>query len=165
VDLPLVRLRSLSEGDKTFLAELDTPEVQGEWDTYDDGAEEKLNGADYNGGQAIIELPNGTPIGSVSWIQTPHGPNKRSLVWVIGIVLLPEHRGHGFGASAQRVLAEQLFADSDANRVEASTDVGNLSEQRSLALAGFLNEGVRRGALWRRGSWHDQIIFGRLRTD
>jgi RimJ/RimL family protein N-acetyltransferase len=164
-DLPHVGLRPVVDGDESFLERLNTPEVQGEWDTYDDSADERLNGASYNGGQKIIELPNGTPIGSVSWIQTPHGPNKRSLVWVIGIVLLPEHRGHGFGASAQRLLADQLFADSDANRVEASTDVQNLSEQRSLSLAGFLNEGVRRGALWRRGRWHDQIVFGRLRTD
>jgi RimJ/RimL family protein N-acetyltransferase len=165
VELPQVRLRSVSERDAAFLKSLQTPEVEGEWDTYDDAPEEKLSGAHYNGGRNIIEMANGTPIGSMTWIQTPHGPNTRSLAWVIGIVLLPQHRGHGFGAAAQRFLAEKLLEGSKSNRVEASTDVQNLSEQRSLSLAGFTNEGIRRGALWRGGAWHDQLIFSRLRSD
>jgi RimJ/RimL family protein N-acetyltransferase len=163
--LPLVQLRPVHKRDGRFLDTLHTPEVEGEWDTYDDAPEEKLSGAYYNGGQHIIELEDGTPIGSVSWIQTPHGPNKRSLAWVIGVVLLPQHRGRGYAAAAQRLLAERLLEGSKANRVEASTDVQNLGEQRSLSLAGFTNEGIRRGALWRAGKWHDQIIFSRLRTD
>jgi RimJ/RimL family protein N-acetyltransferase len=165
VELPRVKLRSIGKSDEAFLGELHTPEVEGDWDTYDDAPDAKLSGEYYNGGRRIIELPDGTPIGSVSWIQTPHGPNKRSLAWVIGIVLLPKHRGHGFGASAQRLLAEQLLDGSEANRVEASTDIQNLTEQRSLSLAGFTSEGVRRGALWRGDTWHDQIIYSRLRTD
>ena len=163
--LPPVRLREVREVDGACLSELDGPEVKGEWDTYDDAPEEMLNGKNFNGGSRIVELPDGTPIGTVSWIQTPHGPNQRSLAWVIGIVLHPKHRGQGLGASAQRILAEYLFQSSPANRVEASTDIENLAEQRSLALAGFTSEGVRRGALWRRGEWHDQVIFSRLRID
>lgn len=165
VELPQLRLRAVGASDGAFIEKMRTPEVEGEWDTYDDAPNEKLSGAHYNGGREIIELPDGTPIGSVSWIQTPHGPNTRSLAWVIGIVLLPQHRGHGFGAAAQRLLAEKLLDGSRANRVEASTDVHNLSEQRSLSLAGFTNEGIRRGALWRAGAWHDQVIFSRLRSD
>lgn len=166
-NLPLsqVRLRPVTKSDDDFMETLQTPEVEGPWDTYDDAPEEKLNGANYNGGRNIIELTDGTPIGSVSWIQTPHGPNTRSLAWVIGVILAPHHRGHGFAAAAQRLLADQLFERSIANRVEASTDVHNLAEQRSLSLAGFTNEGVRRGALWRVGAWHDQILFSRLRSD
>jgi RimJ/RimL family protein N-acetyltransferase len=165
VELPQLRLRAVGASDGAFIEKMRTPEVEGEWDTYDDAPNEKLSGAHYNGDREIIELPDGTPIGSVSWIQTPHGPNTRSLAWVIGIVLLPQHRGHGFGAVAQRLLAEKLLDGSRANRVEASTDVHNLSEQRSLSLAGFTNEGIRRGALWRAGAWHDQVIFSRLRSD
>jgi RimJ/RimL family protein N-acetyltransferase len=163
--LPTVKLREVDEFDEPFLLELDRPEAKGEWDTYDDAPEEMLNGKNFNGGSRIVELPDGTPIGTVSWIQTPHGPNERSLAWVIGIVLHPKHRGRGFGAASQRTLAEFLLQNSPANRIEASTDVGNLAEQRSLSMAGFSSEGVRRGALWRRGEWHDQVIFSRLRTD
>jgi RimJ/RimL family protein N-acetyltransferase len=163
--LPPVSLREVNESDQAFLAELDGPSVKGEWDTYDDAPHEMLNGKDFNGGARIVELPDGTPIGTVSWIQTPHGPNQLSRAWVIGIVLHPRYRGRGLGASAQSILAQFLFDTSRANRVEASTDVRNLAEQRSLTLAGFTNEGVRRGALWRRGEWHDQVIFSRLRSD
>lgn len=163
-ELPPLGLRTIGPTDKAFLEELHTPEVQGDLDTYDD-AEPMLDGRHYNGGGRIIELPDGTPVGQVSWIQVPHGPNQRSLVWVIGIVLLPSHRGNGFGASAQKLLAQQLLNESEANRVEASTDVENLGEQRSLSLAGFTDEGIRRGALWRGGKWHDQVIYSRLRVD
>ena len=165
VELPQVRLRCVGQRDEEFILKLQTPEVEGEWDTYDDAPDEKHSGAYYNGGREVIELPDGTPIGSVSWIQTPHGPNTRSLAWVIGIVLLPLYRGRGLGAAAQRLLAEKLLEESKANRVEASTDVNNLRERRSLSLAGFTNEGIRRGALWRAGAWHDQVIFSRLRSD
>lgn len=165
IGLPPIALREVDEVDATFLSELEGPEVKGEWDTYDDAPHEMLNGKNFNGGSRIVELPDGTPIGTVSWIQTPHGPNQRSLAWVIGIVLHPQYRGRGLGASAQRNLAQFLFDSSRANRVEASTDVRNSAEQRSLTLAGFTNEGVRRGALWRRSEWHDQVIFSRLRSD
>jgi RimJ/RimL family protein N-acetyltransferase len=165
LELPQVQLRCVSTRDEAIILMLQSPEVEGKWDTYDDAPDEKLSGAYYNGGRDVIELPDGTPIGSVSWIQTPHGPNIRSLAWVIGIVLLPHYRGRGYGAAAQRSLAEKLLEGSTANRVEASTDVDNLREQRSLSLAGFTSEGIRRGALWRAGAWHDQVIFSRLRSD
>jgi RimJ/RimL family protein N-acetyltransferase len=69
------------------------------------------------------------------------------------------------GAAAQRLLADQLLSQSGANRVEADTDVGNIAEQRALERAGFTREGVVRGAQWRRGAWHDRVLYGRLRSD
>lgn len=41
----------------------------------------------------------------------------------------------------------------------------NLPEQRALDKAGFTREGVLRGAQWRLGSWHDMVLFSRLRAD
>ena len=60
----------------------------------------------------------------------------------------------GIGAVAQRLLAEQLH-DEGVVRVEASTDVENIAEQRSLAKAGFRLEGVIRGAQMRADGRHD----------
>lgn len=74
----------------------------------------------------------------------------------------PDCRGRGIGSRAQALLADELLATSDANRVEADTDVENIPEQRPLEKAGFIREGVLRGAQWRNGAWHDQVVYSRL---
>ncbi len=164
-ELPEVRLRPPDGSDGEFLAELHASVADDEWDGYDDPPEDQLDGASFGGGAAIVERPDGTRVGSVSWIQIPHGPNRRSLAWCIGITIHPLHRGQHLAASAQRALADDLFSRSDANRVEAETDAGNLAERHALERGGFTEDGVARGANWRRGEWHDMVIYSRLRSD
>jgi RimJ/RimL family protein N-acetyltransferase len=71
----------------------------------------------------------------------------------------------GHGSAAQRMLAGYLFATTPVNRVEASTDVENIAEQKALERAGFTREGVLRGAQFRDGGWHDLVGYARLRDD
>ena len=113
-------------------------------------------------GSLIVEA-DGKPVGTVSWHPERYGPNPESTAWNIGINLIPEARGHGFGTEAQRLLAEHLLATTPANRIEAMTDVENLAEQRSLEKAGFAREGVLRGAQFRAGSWHDIVVYSFVR--
>lgn len=164
-DLPSLRLRDIDEDDSVLIDELRSDEVSGEWDSFDDLKKDMLSGAHYGGGGKIIELPDGTAVGVVSWIQIPFGPNRRSLAWNIGITVLPEYRGRHYGAAAQLLVTRELFEISDVNRAQADTDVGNIAEQRSLEHAGFTREGIARGAQWRRGSWHDRVVYSLLRTD
>jgi RimJ/RimL family protein N-acetyltransferase len=121
-----------------------------------------LIGEDH-GNLLVEEAAGGRPIGTVSWHGELYGPNRESLAWNIGINLIPEARGQGFGGEAQRLLAEQLFATTPANRVEAMTDVENVAEQRALEKAGFAREGVLRGAQFRGGAWHDIVVYSLLR--
>ena len=58
-----------------------------------------------------------------------------------------------------------MFATTPIHRVEASTDVENLAEQRSLEKAGFIREAVLRGVQFRAGAWHDLVNYARLRDD
>lgn len=116
------------------------------------------------GGEMIVTA-DGDPIGDVQWRTVRYGPNVGSQALNIGITLAPSTRGHGFGARAQALLAEYLFAQTPVNRVEASTDVENIAEQRSLEKAGFTREGVLRGAQFRRGRWHDMVGYSVLRSD
>jgi RimJ/RimL family protein N-acetyltransferase len=85
--------------------------------------------------------------------------------WEIGIALLPQARGHGYGTQAQRLLAEYLFAHTPVHRIEAKTETGNRPEQRALEKAGFSREGVSRGIGWRDGAWRDGVTYSMLRTD
>lgn len=79
--------------------------------------------------------------------------------------MLPEARGRGYGTQAHRLLARYLFAHTPVHRVEASTEVGNVAEQRTLEKAGFTREGVTRGVGWRDGAWRDGVTYSLLRTD
>jgi RimJ/RimL family protein N-acetyltransferase len=118
-----------------------------------------------NGELMVERLTDGEPIGSVSWHRVGYGPNAGSAAWNMGISLIRSARGHGYGAEAQRLLADYLFEATEFDRVEASTDVANMAEQRSLEKAGFTREGVLRGAQERAGIRHDLVNFARLRSD
>ena len=120
---------------------------------------------DRNGMLVVERLDTGEVIGTVGWHRVNYGPSPESDAWNIGIELRPEHRGQGLGTDAQRALAAFLFDAYDLNRVEASTDVENLAEQRSLEKAGYVREGVQRGAQFRAGSHHDLVTYSRLRDD
>jgi aminoglycoside 6'-N-acetyltransferase len=115
-------------------------------------------------GRLIVEL-DGEPVGAVQYFPQLYGPNRGSQALVLGIAIAPEARGQGVGSRAQRLVADYLFAETLTNRVEASTDIENLAEQGALTKAGFTREGVLRGAQWRAGTWHDMVLFSRLRND
>jgi RimJ/RimL family protein N-acetyltransferase len=105
------------------------------------------------------------PIGGVQWHAVNYGPNRGSTALNLGIAITPAARGQGVGSQAQRLLADYLFAHTIVFRVEASTDVTNLAEQKALTKAGFSREGIARGAQFRLGEWHDMVVYSRLRTD
>jgi RimJ/RimL family protein N-acetyltransferase len=118
-----------------------------------------------NGMLVVERVADGEPIGTVGWHKVNYGPSPESDAWNFGIELRPEVRGQGYGTEAQRLLARYLFATYELNRVEASTDVENLAEQRSLEKAGFVREGIQRGAQYRAGRYHDLVTYSRLRDD
>lgn len=148
-----------------------SPELEGEFNDFEPphrsirqvALEGRLVGE--GGGTLLVERLDGTPLGTMSWHGVMYGPNPESRAWNIGISLIPQARGQGFGAEAQRLLAVLLFAETAANRVEASTDVENRAEQRSLEKAGFMREGVQRGSQWRHAVWHDLVTYAVTRPD
>lgn len=168
-----VRLRDVTLADADLLDAWSTPEAQGEFNDFGLPRSPAPRAALAEGplrnehnGQLLVELvAGGTPIGTVSWHRVMNGPNPESAAWNMGISLVPEARGQGYGSEAQRQLADYLFETTDANRVEASTDVANIAEQRSLERAGFLREGVQRGAQFRAGAYRDLVVYSRLRDD
>ncbi len=121
---------------------------------------------DPNNGMLWVEpVDGGEPIGTVQYRRIAYGPNEESMGWDIGIDLLAEARGQGYGAEAQRLLADWLFETTLANRVEAQTDAENVVEARSLEKAGFTRDGVLRGAQFRAGAYRDLVVFSRIRSD
>jgi RimJ/RimL family protein N-acetyltransferase len=174
-ELP-IRLRDATLADADLLDSwARSPEAKGEFNDFglppDDGSairQSLTEGPLRNerNGQLIIErVEDRQPIGTVGWHEVHYGPPPKSRAWNIGISLIPEARGHGYGGIAQRLLADYLFETTDANRVEASTDLENLAEQRALQKAGFVREGIQRSAQFRAGSHHDLVTYARLKDD
>lgn len=82
----------------------------------------------------------------------------------IGISIVAEYRGLGIGAMSQRLLAERLHEQGYV-RVEASTDIENLAEQRAHASAGFDFEGIARLAQGRADGVHDLQVWSHIPND
>ena len=119
---------------------------------------------DANGGTLVVEAA-GDAVGSVGWVAKHWSTPPWSLSWEIGITLLPEARGRGWGSAAQRLLCDHLFSTTTVRRLQAVTNAANLAEQRALLSAGFVLEGVVRDAEWLLGEHSDLHLYGRLRTD
>jgi RimJ/RimL family protein N-acetyltransferase len=100
-------------------------------------------------------------VGDLSAHAVWYGPTPGSRALNVGISLLEEHQGLGIGAIAQRLLAEELHATGTV-RVEASTDVENIAEQRALAKAGYQFEGTLRLAQARRDGLHDLQVWAHV---
>jgi RimJ/RimL family protein N-acetyltransferase len=173
VDGMSVRLRDVTLDDADLLDSWATVEAKGTFNDFGQprspvDRETLARGpmrTERNGELIIERRADGRPIGTVSWHLDRYGPNEESGAWNIGIALIPEARGQGFGTEAQRLVADFLFATTPLHRVEASTDVENLAEQRSLEKAGFIREAVLRGVQYRAGTWHDLVNYARLRDD
>lgn len=165
-----VILRPVTEDDLPWLENsVSGPDATGphEWHGWRDPgsyrrrwAESRLLGDD---GGTLMVIDGTERAGSISWRKATTG--VISHCWAIGIGLAPEFRGRGCGTQAQRRLVRYLFAYTQVNRIEATTEITNIGEQRALEKAGFTREGVLRGATFRAGRWHDQVIYSVLRDE
>jgi len=165
----VVALRPVAEEDLPFLERLtQDPDAAGEYAwagwrnllRFRQGwAEDRLVGED---GGVLLIARGGERLGFVSWFQVDFPP---SYYWSMGIALLPEARGKGYGTQAQRKLAQYLFKHTTVQRIEVGSAAGRVAEQRVLEKAGFMREGVMRGVFWRDGAYRDGALYSLLRTD
>jgi RimJ/RimL family protein N-acetyltransferase len=166
-----VRLRPVSEEDLDHLEEmLSDPEAIGEfnWSGFQDPrffrqGWEKNRLLDAPRWTLMVETLDGQRVGFVNWRLINAGSPYEC--WEFGISLWPSWRGQGLGTEAQRLLVRYLFANGPQNRVQAGTSADNIAEQRALEKAGFTREGVLRGMAFREGAWHDEVVYGVIRSD
>jgi RimJ/RimL family protein N-acetyltransferase len=87
-------------------------------------------------------------------------------VFEIGIELLPEERGRGFGREAVQSMVELLFQTHGAHRVQASTWVENAAMRRVLERLGWRLEGVLREFMpTAEGELHDYALYAVTTSD
>lgn len=165
-----VTFRPVTEDDLSWLASLrNGPTATGshEWHGWSDPERTRRRWAESgllgDSGGTLIVLHGTDRVGDISWRKIQTGPT--AFAWAIGIGLAPEFRGRGYGSEAQRLLVQYLFAHTQVNRIEATTEITNVAEQRALEKAGFTREGILRGSTFRQGRWHDQVIYSVLRDE
>ncbi len=111
------------------------------------------------GGRFVITGEGGEDAGGLAWRLS----NRRSrIVDLTEIVVLPEARGRGLAATAVREACRLLADRVDAHRFQLETYGFNTAGIRAFERAGFVREGVRRQAFWRRDAWQDGVLFGLL---
>jgi RimJ/RimL family protein N-acetyltransferase len=77
----------------------------------------------------------------------------------------PAQRGKGYGAEAVALMTTWLLERGIADRVQASTAVGNLAMRRVLEKLGFTFEGVMRGFMPVGASREDFALYGVTRAE
>jgi RimJ/RimL family protein N-acetyltransferase len=169
----VIRLRRVEAGDLEVIeSQKINPEIAGEhsWFGFQDSgraarrfAAGEIITADR--GSLVVTDDEGAVIGEISWVKVCNGPPPNADCWNLGIWIDPEHRGKGYGTEAQRLGAAYLFANTMMERVQASTEITNVAEQRALEKAGFTLEGVLRRACFRDGDWRDMVMFSKLRGE
>jgi aminoglycoside 6'-N-acetyltransferase len=168
-----INLRPLTQQDLEFFRKVaNDPEYNGEFNDFglrnsvdlEKGfSVEGLFGTHH--GMLVIVDQEGEIVGDMSYHQIAYGPNPASQVYEIGLSIRSDCRGRGYGVEAQALLADYFFRTYNVMRIQASTDIENIPEQKALAKAGFTREGVIRKAQWRNGAFHDLVMFSKLRGE
>jgi RimJ/RimL family protein N-acetyltransferase len=71
----------------------------------------------------------------------------------------------GYGAEIMRVRTAWAFDELGLHRIDSACFAGNTGSARCLAKAGYRQVGLQRKKWWRRGEWHDCILWEILDED
>ena len=83
----------------------------------------------------------------------------------LGLSLRPAFRGRGLGTDVVLALCEYGFAVRGLHRLQVDTLASNTAMIRAASRAGFVREGMLRGAAWVDGEFADEVILGLLASD
>jgi len=112
-------------------------------------------------GVYLIEV-DGTPVGTMSFERV----NRRSRIANLGgLALDPDVRGRGIADEAARQFQRHLISELGFHRLQLEVYAFNERALRHAERSGFVREGVRRKAYWRRDTWVDGILFGLVAED
>ncbi|HEY6149345.1 MAG TPA: GNAT family protein [Gaiellaceae bacterium] len=107
-------------------------------------------------GRFVIEV-DGEPAGLMGFTQA----NRRSRIANLGsLAVHPDFRGRHIADEAARLFQRHLIHDLGYHRLQLEIYGFNERAQRHAERAGFVREGVRRKAYWRRDEWVDGVIYG-----
>jgi RimJ/RimL family protein N-acetyltransferase len=98
--------------------------------------------------------------GAVLW-----GINTFNRYAHLGISLVPEARGQGYGTEVIRLLCRYGFRNRNLRRLELETLASNRAMRRTAETCGFTHEGTQREREYDGNGFADIVIYGLLRRD
>jgi RimJ/RimL family protein N-acetyltransferase len=172
LDDGVVRLRPLHVEDAAWMAEACRDDDILRWTPIPRGiTAEEIAGwiarsgerlaADLGVDWAVVDARSGEPLGHAGLHQVQPALGQGEVTYWTA----PAVRGRGVAPRAVELIAGWAFAVLQLERLELLTYVDNLGSQRVAAKAGFVREGVRRGAVAIKGERPDLVAFARLRSD
>lgn len=83
----------------------------------------------------------------------------------VGIGLLADARGYGYGTAALRLLVEFGFTRRNLRRLHLVVLASNAAAIASYRKVGFVEEGRHREHAWVAGHYEDEVTMGLLRSE
>ena len=83
----------------------------------------------------------------------------------VGLAILPEHQGKGYGTDVLRVLVDYGFRSRNLRRIHLQTLASNAAALRCYSAAGFVEEGRQREHAWVEGQYEDIVLMAVLRSE
>ena len=89
--------------------------------------------------------------------------NRRSRICELSrLMIRPDKRRTGIASEAVWLACRKVLVDHSFHRIQLEVYGDNLAAQALFARVGFVREGTRRRAYWRREAWLDGVQFGML---
>jgi len=108
----------------------------------------------------ISERDGGRPVGVTGFLDAwqPHHQAE------VGYLLFPEQQGRGYATESLREVVRFALDDCAYHKLTATVTAGNAGSRKVLEKVGFQLEGVLREHFLLRDEWHDDWVFGLLRS-
>ena len=164
----LIELRALTDDDEAVLyrvaADIDT------WEERSPRSPAPLTLAAYRereakfvlaGDTRFVVAVDGQAIGTVALFN--EDPLARHAE--VGIALLADSRGNGYGTEALRLIVGFAFTRRNLRRVYLSVLASNTGARPAYRKVGFIAEGRLREHCWVRGRYEDEVAMGLLRSE
>ena len=161
-----ISLIRATDDDISFLSALaDHPEVE-PFLAVGSGDEDVLRGLVSDGGTDrgprglfVIRSPEGELVGGLALSVVNH---RSRICELSRLMIRPEKRRTGIASAAVRLACRTVLVDHSFHRIQLEVYGDNLGAQALFAHVGFVREGTRRRAYWRRERWLDGVQFGML---
>jgi RimJ/RimL family protein N-acetyltransferase len=89
--------------------------------------------------------------------------NQRSRICELSrLMIRPDKRRAGVATAAVMLACRKVLVDHGLHRIQLEVYGDNLPGQALFERIGFVREGTRRRAYWRRNCWQDGVQFGML---
>lgn len=86
--------------------------------------------------------------------------------WELGYWFTPDVWRNGYGLEAVKAMTDFAFTTwPELNRIEAVPYSSNIASRNLLLKAGFKEEGIKRGSVFKSGKFQDQYIMSIIRSD